>query len=141
MALDDLYQERILALAKAGAAARRLAEPDATATVDNPVCGDRVTIDVRLVDGRIAELGHRVRGCALCQASAGALEREAVGHDRREVAAAREEVKAFLANPEAAAPGWPSLAAFAPVRAFKSRHECVLLPFAALLAALDQKGG
>jgi hypothetical protein len=33
---------------------------------------------------------------------------------------------------------WPELAAFAPVHAHKSRHECVLLPFEALIRALDQ---
>jgi nitrogen fixation NifU-like protein len=33
---------------------------------------------------------------------------------------------------------WPELAAFAPVHAHKSRHDCVLLPFAALTQALDQ---
>jgi hypothetical protein len=33
---------------------------------------------------------------------------------------------------------WPGLAAFAPVHAHKSRHECVLQPFEILIRALDQ---
>jgi NifU-like protein involved in Fe-S cluster formation len=33
---------------------------------------------------------------------------------------------------------WPELAAFTPVHAHKSRHDCVLLPFEALAQALDE---
>ena len=45
--------------------------PTKSARRDNPLCGDRVTIDVRLDDsGKIAEIAHQVRGCLLCQASA-----------------------------------------------------------------------
>jgi NifU-like protein involved in Fe-S cluster formation len=36
--------------------------------------------------------------------------------------------------------GWADYAVFAPVRAHKSRHECVMLPLRALLAALDAGG-
>ncbi|WP_439614285.1 iron-sulfur cluster assembly scaffold protein, partial [Reyranella sp.] len=65
---DQLYQERIVALAKAKTGAGKLAESTKTARRDNPLCGDRVIIDVRLDgEGRIAEIGHQVRGCLLCQ--------------------------------------------------------------------------
>ena len=42
---DDLYQAEIVARAKAGAADTRLDPHDARATVDNPLCGDRVVLD------------------------------------------------------------------------------------------------
>ncbi len=71
---DQLYQDRIVALAKAKTGAGRLAAPTKSARRDNPLCGDRVTIDVKLDGaGRIAEIAHQVRGCLLCQASASAL--------------------------------------------------------------------
>jgi nitrogen fixation protein NifU and related proteins len=46
--------------------------------------------------------------------------------------------EAIAREPHAAGRAWPELAAFAPVHAHKSRHECVLLPFEALIRALDQ---
>ena len=63
----DLYQKEILALAKQGSTPERLDAPDASARVDNALCGDRVTIDVTVSDGKITGLGHKVQGCALCR--------------------------------------------------------------------------
>jgi nitrogen fixation NifU-like protein len=53
-------------------------------------------------------------------------------------AVAKDLGDAIAGAPEAAGRSWPELAAFAPVHAHKSRHECVLLPFEALIRALDQ---
>ena len=136
---DELYHQAILELAKRAREARRLETPDASVTVDNPLCGDRVTLDLKLADGRVREVGHRVRGCLLCQAAAMAIAERAPGETPealREVAGALSE--AIARSPEAAGQLWPELAAFAPVHAHKSRHECILLPFDALIRALDQ---
>lgn len=133
---DQIYQERIVALAKAKTGAGKLASPTKSARRDNPLCGDRVTIDVRLDDqGKIAEIAHQVRGCLLCQASASALSSVAVGRDAAGVAAVRHDAERALGREEGEA-GEP-FAAFAPVRAHKSRQDCVLLPFEALKDALS----
>ena len=133
---DQLYQERIVALAKARTGAGKLASPTRSARRDNPLCGDRVSIDVRLDgDGRIAEIGHQVRGCLLCQASASALSSVAVGRDKAGIAAIRHEAEKAIGR-EMGNPHEP-FTAFAPVRAYKSRQECVLLPFEALEEALS----
>ena len=50
---DQLYQDRIVALAKAKTGAGKLSAPTKSARRDNPLCGDRVTIDVRLDDKEI----------------------------------------------------------------------------------------
>jgi len=137
---DALYQAEILALAKAGRAAARLDAPSVSARVDNPVCGDRVTIDLLLRDGRIVEVGAKVQGCALCQAAAALIVEEATGGDAEALAAAGEAVAGFLRGTvdEDALP-WGRLASFAPVRDARSRHECVLLPFKAAAKALTTK--
>jgi nitrogen fixation NifU-like protein len=131
---DQLYQNRIVALAKARNGAGKLASPTKSARRDNPLCGDRVTIDVRLQDGRIAEIAHQVRGCLLCQASASALASVAVGKDAAGIETVRHDAERAIGR-EAGTAGEP-FAAFAPVAAHKSRHECVLLPFEALKEAL-----
>jgi nitrogen fixation NifU-like protein len=134
---DDLYQQAILDLAKAGAVAERLPAPDRTAARDNPLCGDRTTIDVRLEAGRIAALGHRTRGCALCQASAALLARTAPGATPADVRAAAAAIAASVAERgRDPAPPWQEFAVFAPVRRHPSRRDCVLLPLGALLDAL-----
>ncbi|TWT01629.1 iron-sulfur cluster assembly scaffold protein [Reyranella sp. CPCC 100927] len=132
---DALYHDRIVALAKSRAGAGKLEAPTASARRDNPLCGDRVTIDVRLDDqGRIAEIAHQVRGCALCQASAVALTSRAQGRAKNDMTALRAEIDAVLGG---TAGGEGDFAAFAPVRPYRSRHDCVILPFEALKDALS----
>jgi len=129
-----LYQDRIVALAKSKAGAGTLAAPTAKAMRDNPLCGDRVTMEIRLDEqGRIAELAHKVRGCALCEASAAALTPRAIGHTATEVAELRREIDSVLTGE---AQGSGDFAAFAPVAEHRSRRDCVTLPFEALRAAL-----
>lgn len=135
--IDALYQQAILDLARAADGAGRLAEPHASATVDNPVCGDRVTIDVRLEDGTVAALGHHVRGCLLCEATAAVLGRRAVGEAPGRLREIHAGFDRMIRDDGSAPDAWPELESFAPVRGAKSRHECVLLPFAALAAALE----
>ena len=133
---DQLYQDRIVSLAKAKTGAGKLASPTKSARRDNPLCGDRVTIDVRLDDkGHIAEIAHQVRGCLLCQASASALSSVAVGRDKAGIEVLRHDAERAIGR-EMGVPGEPFVA-FAPVRSHKSRHECVLLPFEALQDALS----
>jgi len=133
---DQLYQAQIVALAKARTGAGKLAAPTKSARKDNPLCGDRVTIDVTLDgQGKIAEIAHQVRGCLLCQASAAALASVAVGRDAAGIAAVRRNAERALGR-EAGAADEP-YAAFVPVAAHKSRHECVLLPFEAIEEALS----
>lgn len=133
--MADLYDAAILAEAKANHAAGRLPEPRLTATCDNPLCGDRVTIDLRLEDGRIAAIAQHTRGCLLTQAAASLIAHHAVGATPADIAAARDQLRALLAG-EAVGPSWPQLEMFAPVRDVRSRHDCVLLPFEAMAEAL-----
>ena len=46
--IDQLYQDRIVSLAKAKTGAGKLTAPTKSARRDNPLCGDRVVIDVKL---------------------------------------------------------------------------------------------
>jgi len=133
---DELYQTRIVALAKSKTGAGKLAAPTKSARRDNPLCGDRVTIDVKLDDtGHIAEIAHQVRGCLLCQASAAALASIAVGRDVVGIAELRHDAERAVGR-EAGKAHEP-FDAFEPVAAHKARQECVLLPFEALKDALS----
>jgi nitrogen fixation protein NifU and related proteins len=134
---DDLYQQAIMERAKGRVGAGRLDTPSASVTVDNPLCGDRITLDVALENGRIRAVGHQVRGCALCQASASVIATAAIGQTPDAATAGRDTLKAVLKGEDAVAP-WSDLGIFAPVQRHKSRHDCVLLPFDALSQALAQ---
>ena len=134
---DELYQTELVKRAHAGRGRGRLAKPDRSVTLDNPLCGDRVTLDLTFNGEKIASVGHQVRGCLLCEASAETIARQAPGKTRAEIAEAAAAVAAILKEAAPAPAGeWSSLAVFAPVQKVKSRRDCVLLPFEALEKAL-----
>ena len=85
-------------------------------------------------EGRIAAIGHQVRGCLLCQASASALSAVAVGRDAAGIAELRHDAERALGREPGEA--HEPFSAFAPVAAHKSRQDCVLLPLEALKDAL-----
>jgi len=134
---DDLYHAAIMDRAKAAAGDHRLSDPDATATVDNPLCGDRVTLDVRMDGARIAALGYRVRGCALCQASTSLLAETLAGARPDDAESGETVLRALLEDGVEPPERWSDFAMFRPVGVHKSRHGCVLLPLAALRKALS----
>jgi nitrogen fixation NifU-like protein len=126
---DALYSQRIKELAARPES--RLVAFDASATLDNPLCGDRVTIEVKLANGRPVEIGRAVKGCLLCRASTALLA------EQGEAAPDAESIRLMLRGENATSPyGWEI---FAPVSGHKSRHDCVLLPLRAIKKAVESK--
>lgn len=131
---EDLYNQAIIAAAKAVDHAGRLEAPDGTATTDNPLCGDRVTLDLHARDGRITGIAHKTRGCLLTRAAAALVSRHAEGLPLGETRALQAAARAYL-DGETDTPPFPELAVMAPVKAVKSRHDCVTIAFDALAEA------
>jgi nitrogen fixation protein NifU and related proteins len=132
-----IYNAQMLRLAAEATGAGRLAERDGSAEILNPVCGDRIRVDVRTGGARIRAIGYEVHACVLTQASASLLGRHAIDRTAAEIRELAERIEAML-RAEGAAPAgaWSGYAALEPVRAHKSRHQRVMLPLRALLAAL-----
>ena len=136
---DALYQKAILGKAREANGAGTLEDPDVRVTVDNPVCGDRVTLELRMEDGHVGAVAHKVRGCLLCAAAASVIGANALGSTAEEIAAAHDAVTALLKEgAEIPSDSWSDLVIFSPVSEHKSRHYCVLLPFEALDRALKE---
>ncbi len=134
---DSLYHQAILEHAKAAVGAGGLESATVEATVDNPLCGDRVTVALSLDDDIITGIGHEVRGCVLCQASASLLAQHGVGLSPDAIRQASLEFETMIRHGGPVPEDWPDLATFEPVRTARSRHECVLLPFEAAVRALE----
>lgn len=134
---EALYNRAIIEAARDKSHAGRLDNPASTATTDNPLCGDRVTLDLEGEAGRIVAIAHKTRGCLLTQAAASLLAAHALGRGVDEAAPLREAIRTYL-DGTAEEPPFPELAILAPVRAVKSRHDCVTIAFDALAEAAAQ---
>jgi nitrogen fixation NifU-like protein len=133
----ELYHTELVARARAAFGEGRIASATASITLDNPLCGDRVTLDLEKSDGTVKAIGHEVKGCLLCAASAATIAE--FGRDRtpEELRAMSEAAKALMKDGAPVPERFAGLRVFTPVHAAKSRRDCVLLPFEALGKALD----
>src|SRR5262245_60326744 len=77
--MDDMYREIILEHYKHPHNAGTLDAPDISHEEHNPLCGDRVRIDLQVADGVITDVRFKGRGCAISQASASLLTDELRG--------------------------------------------------------------
>jgi NifU-like protein involved in Fe-S cluster formation len=137
-----LYNTTILRLATSIPHQQRLTAPDASVERRSPVCGSRVTVDVRVDrDGRIDELGQEVRACALGQASASLMGAHAIGRSAAELAAARDALTDFLAGTRDDPGDWPGLDIFGPARPHSARHASIRLAFEAVAEATALAAG
>jgi nitrogen fixation protein NifU and related proteins len=71
--MADLYRENILEHYQNPSNYGTIDGPDITYEDTNPLCGDRIRIDLKVLDGKIAEIKFSGRGCAISQASASIL--------------------------------------------------------------------
>lgn len=134
-----LYNLEILRLAAAIPHHERLEHPGGTSEKRSPVCGSRVTVDIRVDDtGRVAEVGMLVRACALGQASAALLSEAVVGRTAAEIAAACDGLTAWLAGERETPPDWPGLELFTPALPHRGRHASIRLAFEAAAEAATQ---
>jgi len=86
--MDDLYREQIIDRYKHPRTRGTLDPHDYTYEDDNPLCGDRIRIDVRLgADNRVSEAAFSGQGCAISQASADLLAEAVVGKSLDEIKA------------------------------------------------------
>ena len=132
-----LYHEAIVSRARSALGAGRLDAPHGSHTVDNPLCGDRVTMDVVVESGNVSGVGHVVRGCLLCEAAASVIAEEAIGETLDDLRAISRGVQSMLDSDSPLETEWDGLEMFRPVANYRSRHLCVLLAFQALIGALE----
>ena len=103
----------------------------------NPLCGDRLTVYVRLQGGIIAEAAFQGFGCAIATASASLMAESVAGRTIAEAEALFERVRATMLAPESAPiDDLGALSALAGVRKFPARAKCATLPWQALFAAV-----
>lgn len=114
----------------------RVLEGGGKAEGSNPLCGDRLTVYVRLANGTIREAAFQGFGCAIAIASASLMTESVKGMALSEAHALFEQFLQMITAPaEAPVDDLGDLSAFAGVRQFPVRVKCATLPWQALRAA------
>jgi nitrogen fixation NifU-like protein len=141
MELKDLYRDVILDHNKKPRNFGRLQEPAVHADGHNPLCGDRLTVSLRLDGDRIEDIRFEGKGCAISTASASLMTEAVKGKDRGAVGALFDKVHALLTEQDAVpSSDLGKLAALSGVREFPARVKCASLCWHTLNAALERGG-
>ena len=139
---EPLYTVEILRLAASIPHLRHLDHPQGQAEVRSPTCGSTSLVEVTLDSGgRVTALGQQVQACAFGQASAALMGAAAHGVGVANAKQALVELGDWLDGKRESPGDWPGLAALAPARSRRARHGAILLPFRALVAAIDDATG
>jgi len=138
MNAPPVYTTEILRLAASLQEMRELKQEDGRAELRSPTCGSRITIAVELdEERRVRLISQKVHACAFGQASAALVQMHAIGRAHDEIAEALVAISRWLAQEQDEAGDWPGIVALEPARPRKGRHGAILLPFRALLAAME----
>jgi len=137
MDLKDLYRDVILDHNKRPRNFGQLEHPDAFANGNNPLCGDRLLVTLRMSGDRIEDIRIEGKGCAISTASASLMSEAVKGKDRAAIRRLFDQVHDLLTRQDAT----PSaelgkLAALGGVRDYPARVKCASLCWHTLNAAL-----
>jgi nitrogen fixation protein NifU and related proteins len=137
--LSDLYQQVILDHCKHPRNFGEMAQPTCTAQGHNPLCGDQLTVvSANGENDRIREIRFTGSGCCISKASASLLTESLKDKAPAEVRALFELVHDMVTTGKSV-DNIGKLAVFAGVYKFPARVKCAILPWHAVLAALDGK--
>ena len=137
MDLKELYRDVILDHNRRPRNFGRIEPADGRADGHNPLCGDRLSLSVRLSGDRIEDIRFEGTGCAISTASASLMTEAVKGKDRAGVRELFAKVHALLTQPDAAPDAaLGKLAALSGVREFPARVKCASLCWHTLNAAL-----
>jgi nitrogen fixation NifU-like protein len=138
--LRALYQEVIIDHSKRPHNFRPMSDSNRTAQGYNPLCGDKVTLFVKLDGDRIADVSFQGSGCAISTASASLLTETVKGKTLAEVEAIFQGFHALVTGktaPDGKGPALGKLAVFSGVSEFPVRVKCATLVWHTLRSALQ----
>ena len=138
--LTDLtiYHNKILELASKNKTSVEIADYNRETELKNPLCGDLVSIRLNLQNHNIHDLSAKVKGCALCEASAGLLV-DLYKKKKLPITNFMPVFESWLSKEEEKFPSIlpKELEIFLPIQDIKNRHTCIKMPFRALFKLLD----
>ncbi|MGD2101821.1 MAG: SUF system NifU family Fe-S cluster assembly protein [Acidimicrobiia bacterium] len=149
MALEELYREVILDHYRNPRNRGHLESPDATAQGVNPMCGDELSLELKMEDGVVAGVAIDGQGCSISQSSASMMTEAVKGKSREEIEDLVTKFRTMMAieesetsdnvglDPERPGAVLGDIEALQGVRQYPVRIKCASLAWNTLLEALD----
>ena len=138
--LSALYQDVILDHNRSPSNYRPMENANRRVEGNNPLCGDRLTVWLRMEDGVIADATFQGLGCAISMASASLMTSAVKGKTRAEAEALFDRFRRMItgSGEQAETDSLGKLAVFSGVSEFPIKVKCASLSWHAMKAALDE---
>jgi len=137
--LNDLtiYHKKILKLASTNRESLEIKDFNFSKEVKNPLCGDLVEVRINIINNSIKNLSAKVKGCALCEASAGLV----VNYFSNKNLPINDFMEYFNKWLSKNHDNYPDelpeeLKIFSPIQDIKNRHTCIKMPFEAFFKSI-----
>ena len=137
--MNDLtiYHKKILELASINRKSFEINDFNFSKEVKNPLCGDLVEVRINIINNSIKNLSAKVKGCALCEASAGLV----VNYFSNKILPINDFMEHFNKWLNNNHDNYPDelpedLKIFSPIQDIKNRHTCVKMPFEAFFKSI-----
>ena len=134
--MPAIYQQLVLEHSRAPRQFGALAEPTHSADGANPLCGDHLRVQLRVVDERITGYAFSGEACAIARASASMLGEQVADIGTAEVERLSTEIHRIVRGESLEEAELGDLNALAALAQYPSRQKCALLAVATLQAAL-----
>ena len=137
--MNDLtiYHKKILELASINRKSLEINDFNFSKEVKNPLCGDLVEVRINIINNSIKNVSAKVKGCALCEASAG-LVVNYFSNKNLPINDFMEHFNKWLNNNHENYPDElpEDLKIFSPIQDIKNRHTCIIMPFEAFFKSI-----
>ena len=131
------YSREVLRLAASVPDLPPMETPDAVVELRSESCGSHLRLELVREGDRVGKVRSEVSACAYGQAATVLMMDGAIGKSRGDIEHSLVVIEDWLRGANAVLPDWPGLEVLAPARERPGRHGAVLLPFRALVRAME----
>ena len=137
--LSDLYQEMILDHSRHPHNFGRIDPADRQANGHNPLCGDQVTVYLKMDGDRISDVRFQGNGCAISKSSASVMTDSVKGKSTAEALSLFDRFHRLVTTGDDSKDEGEKWTAFAGVSEFPARVKCAVLAWHTLRSALNKE--
>lgn len=138
MQLDDLYRRVIMDHYKNPRNRGRFEEDSVTVDLNNPTCGDRISLQLKLQDGLVEDARYTGEGCSISMSSASMMTEAVKGKTLNEALELAERFSSLMKGEEVEFEDYEDIEALSGVNKFPARIKCATLAWNALRKGIDQ---
>ncbi|WP_372635650.1 Fe-S cluster assembly sulfur transfer protein SufU [Cohnella sp.] len=139
--LDDLYRRVIMDHYKMPRNRGELEDGSVTVNLNNPTCGDRISLQLQLEDGVVRNVKFTGEGCSISMSSASMMTEAVMGKTSEEALALADKFSALMKGEDVQFEDYEDVEALSGVNKFPARIKCATLAWNALRKGVEHGSG